>query len=70
MFLCCKAFDELVEAYTEQTRGLLDAGVDIIMVETIFDTANAKAALFAVQTLFETEYEPRPIIVSQLYLHF
>lgn len=36
------AFDQLVEAYAEETRGLLDGGVDILMVETIFDTANAK----------------------------
>lgn len=39
------AFDEMVEAYSEQVRGLLDGGADIIMVETIFDTANAKVAL-------------------------
>ncbi|XP_003215894.2 methionine synthase isoform X1 [Anolis carolinensis] len=57
-------FDELVEAYTEQAKGLLDGGVDIMLVETIFDTANAKAALFALQNLFEEEYEPRPLFVS------
>ncbi|XP_048341635.1 LOW QUALITY PROTEIN: methionine synthase [Sphaerodactylus townsendi] len=57
-------FDELVEAYTEQARGLLDGGVDIMLVETVFDTANAKAALFALQKLFEEEYYPRPIFVS------
>ncbi|KAG7171128.1 Methionine synthase-like [Homarus americanus] len=57
-------FDELVSAYTEQARGLLDGGVDILLVETVFDTANAKAALFAIQTLFEKEYEPLPIFVS------
>ncbi|XP_009688314.2 methionine synthase isoform X4 [Struthio camelus] len=57
-------FDELVEAYTEQAKGLLDGGVDIMLVETIFDTANAKAALFALQKLFEGEYNPRPIFVS------
>lgn len=39
------AFDELVEAYSEQVRGLLDGGVDILLVETIFDTANAKVTL-------------------------
>ncbi|XP_068866437.1 methionine synthase isoform X4 [Aphelocoma coerulescens] len=54
-------FDELVEAYTEQAKGLLDGGVDILLVETIFDTANAKAALFALQMLFEDEYASRPI---------
>jgi methionine synthase I (cobalamin-dependent) len=42
------AFDELVAAYTEQVRGLLDGGSDILLVETIFDTLNAKAALFAI----------------------
>ncbi|XP_071516049.1 methionine synthase-like isoform X2 [Panulirus ornatus] len=57
-------FDQLVEAYSEQAKGLLDGGVDILLVETIFDTANAKAALFAIQTLFETEYEPVPVFVS------
>uniref|UniRef100_A0A8C5UA19 Methionine synthase n=1 Tax=Malurus cyaneus samueli TaxID=2593467 RepID=A0A8C5UA19_9PASS len=57
-------FDELVEAYTEQAKGLLDGGVDILLVETVFDTANAKAALFALQMLFEEEYAPRPIFVS------
>lgn len=58
------AFDELVDAYEEQARGLLDGGVDLLLIETVFDTANAKAALFAVQTLFETDYEPVPIFVS------
>ncbi|XP_078261207.1 methionine synthase [Rhinoraja longicauda] len=57
-------FDELVEAYEEQARGLLDGGVDILLVETIFDTANAKAALFAIQQLFLEEYEPRHIFIS------
>ena len=57
------AFDELVDAYSVQCRGLLDGGVDILMVETIFDTANAKAALFAIDVLFEFEYNPVPIFV-------
>uniref|UniRef100_A0A5F9C766 Methionine synthase n=1 Tax=Oryctolagus cuniculus TaxID=9986 RepID=A0A5F9C766_RABIT len=57
-------FDELVEAYQEQARGLLDGGVDILLIETIFDTANAKAALFALQQLFEEKYTPRPIFIS------
>ncbi|XP_036427879.1 methionine synthase [Colossoma macropomum] len=57
-------FDELVEAYAEQVRGLLDGGCDILLVETIFDTANAKAALFAIDMLFEEAYEPRPIFIS------
>ncbi|XP_071996839.1 methionine synthase isoform X3 [Engystomops pustulosus] len=57
-------FDELVDAYAEQARGLLDGGADILLVETIFDTANAKAALFAIQKLFEEDYKPRPIFIS------
>ncbi|XP_069024617.1 methionine synthase isoform X1 [Embiotoca jacksoni] len=57
-------FDELVEAYSEQVRGLLDGGADILLVETIFDTANAKAALFAIEQLFDTSYERKPIFIS------
>jgi 5-methyltetrahydrofolate--homocysteine methyltransferase len=60
-------FDELVEAYTEQARGLLDGGADILLIETIFDTANAKAALFAVEKLFNDEpdkYPRVPIFIS------
>ncbi|KAJ1956743.1 hypothetical protein IWQ62_005239, partial [Dispira parvispora] len=58
-------FDELVTAYTEQVRGLLDGGADILLVETIFDTLNAKAALFAIETLMESGDYPRvPILVS------
>eukprot|EP00043_Microstomoeca_roanoka_P010840 m.102437 g.102437 ORF g.102437 m.102437 type:complete len:1263 (-) comp15016_c2_seq1:114-3902(-) len=61
------SFDELVEAYAEQARGLMDGGVDVLLVETIFDTANAKAALFAIDQLFEEEghkYSRRPIFIS------
>ncbi|XP_064623652.1 methionine synthase-like [Lineus longissimus] len=58
------SFDQLVEAYTEQARGLLDGGADVLLVETIFDTANAKAALYAIQLLFETAYKAVPIFVS------
>ena len=46
-------FDELVAAYGEQARGLLDGGADLLLVETIFDTLNAKAALFAIDAEFE-----------------
>ncbi|MGH7978031.1 MAG: methionine synthase [Limisphaerales bacterium] len=46
-------YDELVTAYSEQARGLLDGGVDLLLVETIFDTLNAKAAFFAIETVFE-----------------
>ena len=57
-------FDTLVEAYTEQARGLIDGNVDLLLVETIFDTANAKAAIFALKTLFETNPAlTRPILV-------
>jgi 5-methyltetrahydrofolate--homocysteine methyltransferase len=47
------SFDQLAEAYAEQVRGLLDGGVDALLVETIFDTLNAKAALYAIQEVFE-----------------
>ena len=50
-------------AYSEQVRGLLDGGVDVLLVETIFDTANAKAALFAIENLLEDEYAEVPILV-------
>ncbi|MED5198484.1 MAG: homocysteine S-methyltransferase family protein, partial [Gemmatimonadota bacterium] len=46
-------FDELVQAYTDQARGLMDGGADILMVETIFDTLNAKAAVFAILGLYD-----------------
>ncbi len=46
-------FDELVENYVEATRGLIEGGADLILIETIFDTLNAKAAIFAVQGVFE-----------------
>ena len=58
------AFDQLVEAYAAQARALLDGGADLLIVETIFDTANAKAALYAIQQLFEEEYDEVPIFVS------
>ena len=57
-------FDELVENYTESTQALIEGGVDLIMVETIFDTLNAKAALFAVQQVFETLPVELPIMIS------
>ena len=53
-------FDELVTAYGEQVHGLLDGGVDLLLVETIFDTLNAKAAFFAIQQVFE-ERGIRPV---------
>ncbi|KAH3854032.1 hypothetical protein DPMN_096571, partial [Dreissena polymorpha] len=57
-------FDELVEAYMEQARGLLDGGVDVLLVETIFDTANSKAALFAIEMLFTERNMECPVFVS------
>jgi 5-methyltetrahydrofolate--homocysteine methyltransferase len=57
-------FDTLVHAYKESTRGLLAGGVDIIMIETIFDTLNAKAAVFAVLDVFAELGERRPMMLS------
>ncbi|HEY8010898.1 MAG TPA: homocysteine S-methyltransferase family protein [Rudaea sp.] len=57
-------FEELVAAYSEATRGLLDGGADIIMVETIFDTLNAKAALYAVAQEFARRGAQVPIMIS------
>jgi 5-methyltetrahydrofolate--homocysteine methyltransferase len=51
-------FDQLAEAYAEQVRGLLDGGADLILVETIFDTLNAKAALYAIQEVYEERNIP------------
>jgi len=57
-------YDELVAAYTEQLRGLIDGGVDLILVETIFDTLNAKAALFAIHEYFDAIKRELPIMIS------
>ena len=58
------SYDELVEAYLEQARGLVDGGADTLMVETIFDTLNAKAAIFALETLFEEQGRRWPVMIS------
>ncbi|MCA1750300.1 MAG: homocysteine S-methyltransferase family protein [Flavobacteriales bacterium] len=58
------SFDDLREAYREQANALLDGGVDILLVETVFDTLNAKAALFAVQEVFDERGEEVPVMVS------
>ncbi len=58
------SFDELVEAYTEALRGMCDAGVDIILIETIFDTLNAKAAIFAVEQYFDVLGYKLPVMIS------
>ena len=57
-------FDQLVEAYSEQTEALLDGGVDILLVETIFDTLNAKAALYAIEAVKESRKLDVPVMVS------
>jgi 5-methyltetrahydrofolate--homocysteine methyltransferase len=57
-------FDELAEAYREATHGLIEGGADVIMVETIFDTLNAKAALFAIEDVFEALGARLPVLIS------
>lgn len=57
-------FDELRTTYREATGGLIDGGADVIMVETIFDTLNAKAALFAIEEVFEARGARLPIMIS------
>ena len=58
------SFDDLATAYAEQIRGLVDGGAEIILIETIFDTLNAKAAVFAANTVFEETGNPLPIMIS------
>ena len=58
------SFDELVITYTEATRGLVDGGADILLIETIFDTLNAKAAAFAVENVFENIGYKLPVMIS------
>jgi 5-methyltetrahydrofolate--homocysteine methyltransferase len=55
---------ELVEAYAEAVRGLIDGGVDLLLIETIFDTLNAKAAVFACEQVFEDCEQRLPVIIS------
>ncbi len=57
-------FDELVNAYKEQVNALMDGGVDILLVETVFDTLNAKAALFAIDEVYNERNTKLPIMVS------
>jgi 5-methyltetrahydrofolate--homocysteine methyltransferase len=58
-------FDEVVTAYTEQIKGLVDGGVDVLLVETIFDTLNAKAAIYAIKNYFRNTKQPElPIMIS------
>jgi len=57
-------FDELVVAYSQQVEALIEGGIDVVLVETIFDTANAKAALYAVDEVFEKIGRKLPVFVS------
>jgi 5-methyltetrahydrofolate--homocysteine methyltransferase len=61
-------YDELVTAYYEQVRGLVDGGVDMLLVETIFDTLNAKAAFFAIDTFFEDRNLRLPLMASVTFI--
>jgi 5-methyltetrahydrofolate--homocysteine methyltransferase len=58
------AFDDLVIAYSEQARGLIEGGVDILLIETVFDTLNAKAALYAIEETFLSTNTRLPVMVS------
>ncbi len=62
-FRAC-TFDEMKDAYAEQTRGLLDGGADVILIETIFDTLNAKAAIVGIEEVFDERGERAPIMIS------
>ena len=61
-------YDELVAAYADQVRGLLDGGADLLLVETIFDTLNAKAAFFAIQQLYAGGARRVPIMASVTFI--
>ncbi|MGL5823878.1 MAG: methionine synthase [Nocardioides sp.] len=58
------SFDELAASYLEQARGLVDGGADLLLIETVFDTLNAKAAIFALETLFEEARRQWPVVIS------
>ena len=58
------SFDQLADAYGEQIRGLIDGGAELILIETIFDTLNAKAAVFAAKRLFAESGNPLPVMIS------
>src|SRR5690606_34774166 len=58
------SFDELRETYREAADGLIDGGADVLMVETIFDTLNAKAALFAIEEVFDGRGGRLPVMIS------
>ncbi|TXL22844.1 methionine synthase [Methylococcaceae bacterium HT2] len=58
------SFDKLVEAYTEAVSGLVDGGTDILLIETVFDTLNAKAAIFAIDSYFKEHDIELPVMIS------
>jgi len=58
------SWDDVLTAYTEQVRALVNAGVDLLLVETIFDTLNSKAAVFAIETVFEEVGQRIPVMIS------
>ena len=58
------SFDELVAAYREALEGLIEGGIDLVLVETVFDTLNAKAALFAIESTFEANAQRLPVVIS------
>ncbi len=58
------SFDELADAYAEAARGLMDGGADLLVIETIFDTLNAKAAIFGIQRLFDEKGVELPLLIS------
>ncbi|SVB46858.1 uncharacterized protein METZ01_LOCUS199712, partial [marine metagenome] len=57
-------YDQLVEAYIEQAKGLVEGGVDVLMVETVFDSLNSRAALFALESLFDSLGQRLPVMLS------
>ena len=57
-------FDQLVAAYAEQVRGLMDGAVDLLLIETIFDTLNCKAAIYAIESVFESSRRRLPVMIS------
>ena len=57
-------YDQLVESYFEQAKGLIDGGVDVLLVETVFDSLNSRAALFAIETLFDSLGKRLPVMLS------
>ncbi|WP_121251887.1 methionine synthase [Nocardioides ferulae] len=58
------SYEQLVAAYLEQARGLVDGGADLLLIETVFDTLNARAAIFALETLFEQQGRRWPVMIS------